>query len=172
MKSPRHYLKRLLARLGLGTIITIAVPLLVAVLWLRFFGLPEVAKVYLLSEIERRHILPFPISVDRLLLDPTGAVLAERVTVYRDTNRQDVWLLVDQVRVSFAWLSWWRGGGLIDSASISNAEVRYPVGKEVTLDFHEVNGEVAFDQHDIKIEDAQARFLDLALSVHGIIHND
>ncbi len=172
MKSPRHYLKRLLARLGLGTLVTIAVPLLVAVLWMRFFGLPEVAKVYLLSEIERRHILPFPISVDRLLLDPTGAVLADRVTVYRDANRQDVMLLVDQVRVSFAWLSWWRGGGLIDSASISNAEVRYPVGPEVTLDFHEVNGEVAFDQHDIKVEDARARFLDLDLSVHGIIHND
>src|SRR6202034_379717 len=110
------------------------------------------------SEIEKRHILPWPISVDRLLLDPTGAVLAERVTVYRDTNRQDVMLLVDQVRVSFAWLSWWRGSGLIDSASISNAEVRYPVGS-LTLDFHEVNGEVAFDQHDIKIEDAHARFL-------------
>jgi hypothetical protein len=172
MNSPRHYLKRLLARLGLGTLVTIAVPLLVTVLWLRFFGLPEVAKDYLLSEMERRHILPFPISVDRLLLDPTGAVLADRVTVYRDANRQSVMLLVDQVRVSFAWLSWWRGSGLIDSASISNAEVSYPVGPTVTLDFHEVNGEVAFDRHDIKIEDAQARFLDLALSVRGIIHND
>ena len=77
MKSYRHYLKRFLARLTLGTIVTIAVPLLVVILWLRFFGLPEVAKVYLLAEIQRRHILPFPISVDRLLLDPTGAVLAD-----------------------------------------------------------------------------------------------
>jgi len=172
MKSPRHYLKRLLKRLGLGTIITIAVPLLVTVLWLRFFGLPAVAKDYLLSEIERRHILPFPISVDRLLLDPTGAVLADRVVVFRDANRQSVMLLVDRVRVSFAWLSWWRGSGLIDSASISNADVRYPVGPNVTLDFHEVNCEVAFDRKDVKIEDAQARFLNLALSIHGIIHND
>jgi hypothetical protein len=171
MKSPRQYLKRLLARLGMGTIVTFAVPLVVTVLWLRFFGLPEVAKNYLLTQIEQRHILP-PIAVDRLLLDPTGAVLADRVTVYRDANRQDVMLLVDQVRVSIAWLSWWRGGGLIDSASISNAEVRYPVGPNVTLDFHEVNAEVAFDHKDIKIEDAQARFLNLALSVRGIVHND
>jgi hypothetical protein len=110
--------------------------------------------------------------VDRLLLDPTGALLADRVTVFRDANRQSVMLQVDQVRISFAWLSWWRGTGLIDSASISNAEVSYPVGPEETADFHEVNADVAFDGKDIKIENAQARFLSLALSVRGTIHND
>ena len=172
MKSYRHYLRRLAARLTLGTMVTIAVPLLVAIVWLRFLGLPDVAKVYLLGEIQKRHIIPFPISVDRLLLDPTGAVLANRVTVFRDANRQSVMLQVDQVRVSFAWLSWWRGRGLIDSASISNAAVSYPVGPQETADFHEVNADVAFDGKNIKIENAQARFLNLALSVRGTIHND
>jgi hypothetical protein len=81
-------------------------------------------------------------------------------------------LQVDQVRISFAWLSWWRGSGLIDGASISNAEVRYPVGPQETADFHEVNADVAFDGKDIKIENAQARFQNLALSVRGTIHND
>jgi uncharacterized protein involved in outer membrane biogenesis len=172
MKSYRHYLKRLVARLTLGTMLTLAVPLLVAILWLRFFGLPDVAKVYLLGEIQKRHIIPFPISVDRLLLDPTGAVLADRVTVFRDADRQSVMLKVDRVRVSFAWLSWWRGSGLIDSASIANADVHYPVGTQETADFHEVNADLAFDGKDIKIENAQARFLNLALSVRGTIHND
>jgi hypothetical protein len=172
MKSYRHYAKRLLARLTLGTIVTIAVPLLVVIVWLRFFGLPDSAKVYLLGEIEKRHIFPFPVAVDRLLLDPTGAVLASRVTVFRDTNRQSVMLQVDRVRISLAWLSWWRGTGLIDSASISNADVSYPVGPQDTADFHEVNADVAFDGKDIKIENAQARFLDLLISVRGTIHND
>jgi len=172
MKSYRHYLKRVLARLTLGTMVTIAVPLLVVVLWLRFFGLPDVAKVYLLAEIQNRHIIPFPIAVDRLLLDPTGAVLAERVTVFRDAKRQSVMLQVDRVRISFAWLNWWRGSGLIDSASISNADVSYPVGPQETADFHEVNADVAFDGKNIKIENAEARFLNLALSVRGTIHND
>ena len=172
MKSYRHYLKRLAARLTLGTMVTLAVPLLVAIVWLRFLGLPDVAKVYLLGEIQKRHIIPFPISVDRLLLDPTGAVLADRVTVFRDANRQSVMLQVDQVRVSFAWLSWWRGSGLIDSASISNADVRYPVGPQETADFHGVNADLAFDGKAIKIENAQGRFLNLALSVRGTIHND
>jgi hypothetical protein len=172
MKSYRLYLRRLLARLTLGTLVTIAVPLLVGIAWLRFFGLPDVAKNYLLTTIQQRHIFPFPVSVDRLLLDPTGAVLANRVTVFRDANRQSIMLQVDRVRVSFAWLSWWRGSGLIDSASISNADVSYPVGPQETADFHEVNADVAFDGKDIKIENAQARFLNLELSVRGTIHND
>jgi hypothetical protein len=160
------------ARLGLGTVVTIAVPLFVVFLWLRIFGLPDVAKNYLLAAIERRHIFPFPVAVDRFYLDPTGAVLADRVTVFRDANRQSVMLQVDEVRISIAWLSWWRGLGLIDSASISNADVRYPIGQEETADFHEVNADVAFNGHDIKIENAQARFLNLALYLRGTIHND
>ena len=172
MKSYRHYMKRLLARLTLGTMVTIAVPLLVVIGWLRFFGLPEVAKTYLLTEIQHRHIFPFPVAVDRLLLDPTGAVLANRVTVFRDADRQNIMLQVDRVRVSFAWLSWWRGTGLIDSASISNADVSYPVGPQETADFHEVNADVSFAGKDIKIENAQARFGDLAISIRGTIHND
>jgi hypothetical protein len=179
LKSYRHYLKRVATRLTMGTLVTLAVPLLVVILWLRFLGLPHVAKDYLMGEIQKRHIFPFPVSVDRFLLDPTGAVLAERVTVFRDANRQSVMLQVDRVRVSFAWLSWWRGTGLIDSASISNADVKYPVGRQdvannppLTADFHEVNADVAFEGKDIKIENAQARFLNLALSIRGTIHND
>src|SRR3984885_7026604 len=154
MKSYRHYVKRLLARLTMGTLVTLVVPLLVLLLVLRFYGLPRVAKDYLLNEIERRHILPFPVAVDSLQLDPTGAILANRVTVFRDADRQSVMLQVDRVRVSVAWLSWWRGSGLIDSASISNADVSYPVGPQDTVDFHEVNSDVAFDGKDIKIENA------------------
>ncbi len=172
MKSYRHYVKRLVARLTLGSLVTLAVPLVVVIVVLRFVGLPEVAKSYLLTEIQKRHIFPFPVSVGNLLLDPTGAVLAERVTVFRDANRQNVMLQVDRVRISFAWLSWWRGSGLIDSASISNADVSYPVGPDETADFHEVNANVAFAGKDIKIENAEARFLNLALSVRGTIHND
>jgi uncharacterized protein involved in outer membrane biogenesis len=172
MKSYRHYLKRLAARLTLGVMLTLGVPIFVAIVWLRFFGLPDAAKVYLLGEIERRHIVPFPISVDRLLLDPTGAVLADRVTVFRDAKRVSVMLQVDQVRISFAWLNWWRGTGLIDSASISKATVSYPVGPQETADFQDVNADLAFEGKDIKIENAQARFLNLALSLRGTIHND
>jgi hypothetical protein len=172
MKSYRHYVKRLLARLTLGTLVTVAVPLIVLLLVLRFYGLPDVAKVYLLSEIQRRHIVPFPIAVDRLLLDPTGAVLADRVTVFSDADRQTVLLQIDKVRVSIAYMSWWRGTGLIDSASISNAEVSYPIGPDETADLHEVNADVAFEGKDIRIENAQARFLDMALSIRGIVHND
>ena len=170
--SFRRFFRRLAARVGLSALLVIPIPLIAVLLWLRIFGLPAPAKNYLLSAIERRHIIPFPVAVDRFLLDATGAVLADGVVVYRDANRQSIMLKVDQVRISIAWLSWWRGRGLIDSASISNAEVQYPIGPTATADFREVNADLAINGHDIKIENAQARFLNLALYVRGTIHND
>ncbi len=172
MISYRHYMRRVLARLTLGTVVTIAVPLLVVLAVLRFYGLPDVAKNYLLDEIEKRHVIPFPVAVGNLQLDPTGAILANRVTVFRDAARQTVLLQVDRVRVSVAWLSWWRGRGFIDSASIANAEVRYPIGPTETADFHEVNADLAFDAKTVKIENAEARFLAFAIHVRGTVHDD
>ncbi len=170
--SYRQRLRRILAHVGMGTLLAIAAPLLLAVLWLRFFGLPDSAKAYLLKEIQRRHVLPYPVSIDRLLLDPTGAFLADHVTVYHDATHRETMLQVDQVRIGIAWLSWWRGRGIIDSAEISHAEVRLPIGAEETADFHDVDAEVSFDGRDIKIENAQARFLNMQLLIRGTIHNE
>jgi hypothetical protein len=172
LKASRSLARRIWARVGLGTLVMLAVPLLALFLWLRLFGLPGPAKTYLMAAIERRHIFPFPVTVDRFLLDATGAILADHVTVFRDANRQSVMLQVDEVRISIAWLSWWRGRGLIDSASISNADVRYPIGPNETANFTEVNADVDFNEHDIRIENAQARFLNLALYIRGTIHNN
>jgi hypothetical protein len=169
--ATRQRLRRIVRRVGLGTIFVLGTPLLIAILWLRFFGLPDSAKVYLLSEIEKRHILPYPVAMDRLLLSPTGALLARHVTVYHDASRQDTMLQVDQVRIGVAWLSWWRGHGIINSAGISNAEVRLPIGPTETVEFHHVDADVAFDGHDIHIENAQARVLNLDFLIRGVIHN-
>ena len=168
----RRILGRLLTRLSLPTLVLMGVPLLVLFLWLRFFGLPPSVKDYLMAEIERRHVFPFPVTVDRFLLGATGSIIADNVTVFRDADRQSVLLKVDRVKVRVAWLSWWRGGGLIEGASISNADVRYPVGPKETADFQQVEGDVAFNGRDIKIENARAHFLNLALSIRGTIHND
>jgi hypothetical protein len=167
----RSFLRGVLARLSLHTIVMSVVPLLSLFLWLRFFGLPESVKNYMMAEIERRHVFPYPVAVDRFLLGATGAIIAEHVTVYRDANRQSVLLQVDRVKVRVAWLSWWRGGGLIEGASISSADIRYPIGEE-TADFRQVDGDIAFNGRDIKIENARAQFLDLSLSIRGTIHND
>ena len=104
---------------------------------------------------------------------PTGAVLADRVTVFRDADRQSVLLQVDQVRISFAWLSWWRGTRLDRQrqhlqrrrAATRSARTRRPTSTRSTPTSPSTG-------KDIKIENAQARFLNLALSVRGTIHND
>jgi uncharacterized protein involved in outer membrane biogenesis len=170
--GPRQRLRRIVRHVSVGTLFLIAAPIVVAILWLRFFGLPNSTKTYLLGEIQRRHVLPYPLAIDRLLLSPTGALLADHVTVYRDATRQTTLLYVDQVRVGVAWLSWWRGRGIVNSASIANAEVRLPIGPRETAEFQNVNARFAFDGHDIRIENAEARFLNLQLTVSGIIHND
>jgi hypothetical protein len=168
----RQRLGRIVRRVGWGTLIVVATPFLVAIVWLRFFGLPDSAKTYLLDQVRERHILPYPVAIDRLLLSPTGALLADHVTVYHDAARRDTMLQVDQVRVGIAWLSWWRGRGIVNSASISNAEVRLPIGPNEIVAFHHVDASVAFDGHDIRIENAQANVLNLDLVVRGVIHNE
>jgi hypothetical protein len=170
--GPRQQLRRIVRRVGVGTILLLAAPLILAILWLRFFGLPDSAKTYLLSEIERRHVMPYPLAINRLLLDPTGALLADQVTVFRDKTRTGTLLSVDQVRIGIAWLSWWRGRGIVNSASIANAEVRLPIGLHETAVFTNVNADFAFDGHDIRVDNAQAHLLNLALAVRGIIHNE
>jgi hypothetical protein len=168
-RRPRS--RRILRRASWCLLVTLGAPLLAAILWLRFFGLPDSAKTYLLDEIQRRHILPYPVAINRLLLSPTGALLADHVTVYHDAARRDTMLQVDQVRIGIAWLSWWRGTGIVKSAGISNAEVRLPIGPDETIEFHHVGASVTFDGHDIRIENAQARVLNLDLLVRGVIHN-
>jgi hypothetical protein len=169
---PRTFLRRFFARVCTSFLIALLAPLVLAFLWLRIFGLPNSVKDSLLHEIERRHVFPFPVAVDRFRLSASGAILADGLVVYRDAARQSVMLRVDKARVSVAWFSWWRGTGLVDGASISNADVQYPIGPETTADFQDVNADVAISGHDIKIENAQARLLNLSLSVRGTIHND
>ena len=168
----RTWVRKLFARLSFGTLAAIFIPVLMAFLYLRFFGLPAAAQERLLQAIERRHIIPYPISVHRFLLGPTGAIIADQVTVYRDANRQSILLQVDQIRIDIAWFSWWRGRGLVNGASISEAEVRYPIGPDETADLHSVSADLAIDGRAIKIQNAQARFLDLNLSLRGIVHNE
>ncbi len=160
-------------RLGVGTLLLVLIsPLVLVVIWLRFFGLPDSAKNYLLTQVQQRHVLPYPVTIDRLLLSPTGALLANGVTVYHDASRRDTMLQVDQVRIGIAWLSWWRGRGIVNSASIANADVRLPIGRQETAEFTEVNADFAFDGRDIHIDNAQAHILNLALAVRGVIHNE
>ena len=171
-KSQRKgLLRRIFTRIGVGTLMLLALPLMAAFIYLRFYGLPGPAQDYLMRAIETRHVFPYPFTVRRFLFDPTGAILADQVTVYRDANRQSVLLQVNQIRIGIAWFSWWRGRGIINGASISDAEVRYPIGKE-TADFHEVNADIAVDGRAIKIENAQARFFNFFLSLRGTVHNE
>ncbi|SDU09853.1 AsmA-like C-terminal region [Verrucomicrobium sp. GAS474] len=161
-------LQKFLAGLGLSTLGVIVTAILVVVLILRFYGLPPQVKAYVLKELEERGIA---VSFDKLLLDPTGAILAERLSVFRTTERQDLILQVDQVRLGIAWFSWWRGQPLLQSATVRNAAVHLPLTPDSTVNLTQVNARVDWTQggKGIVIRQAQARLLNLEFDVRGSI---
>jgi hypothetical protein len=157
-------LRRALTHLGYSTIAMTLIGVMTLLMGLRFYGLPAVARDYLLQELEHRGIT---VSVDRLLLDPTGAIVAERVSVYRDESRKDLWLEVDRVRIGIAWLSWWRGKPFIQSASVANASVNLPLTANSIASLKQVNALVELEPGGIQVRGAEGRILNLEVSLRG-----
>ncbi len=159
----RRWLKRLLIFLS----ITIFIPLFTAFLYLHYFGLPEQFKQKLLVEMRRRGLI---VNVDRLFLDYTGGVLAKHLTVYPNVNQQRNWFQVDEVHISFGWLSWWRGKPLLENAVVRNAQMLLPIGTTEMVELHDVNVEVNFTEKGLEIVNADLRIFNLQFFIQGNIH--
>lgn len=142
----------------------ILVPLIVGIMWLRYYGLPDQAKNRLLVELAKHNI---HVSVDRLLLDPTGGLLADRLTLYRKPDRQQVLLQIDRARIDFAWLSWWQGKPFLRSASVSNADISLPFGDKETIDLRQVNARFELTSTGIDVISAEARLLNIQVLLQG-----
>ncbi|PAW79397.1 MAG: hypothetical protein B9S32_02320 [Verrucomicrobia bacterium Tous-C9LFEB] len=160
------WLRRFLARLGITGLMLVLVPLIISIMWLRYYGMPQQVKDLLLTELARHNI---HVSVDRLLLDPTGGLLADRLTLYRKPDRQQILLQIDRARIDFAWLSWWQGKPFLQSASVSNADVSLPFGDKETIDFRQVNAKFNLTSTGLDVVSAEARLLNIQLLLQGRI---
>jgi hypothetical protein len=158
------WLKRFLARLGLTTVGLLILALVAVLMYLRFFGLPGEARHYILAELAKRGIVA---SVGKLYLDPRGGVFAERLTVFKGPDRQEVWLQVDEARIGIAWLSWWQGQPLLKSATIANAKIRLPLTPNTSIDLSQVNADIRLGAQRVDIRRAEARLLNLQLFIAG-----
>lgn len=147
----------------------ILVPLLAVYLWLQWYGLPEQAKTMLLEEMERRGV---SLTLGNLYLDATGGVLADRVTVFRDAERQDVWVQVDRVRLGIAWVSWWKGQPLLESARVSNAQLSLPLSPETNIELRQVNADVEVGPEGLDVRSVTARLLNFDIRMRGKVHLD
>ncbi|QSR85219.1 AsmA-like C-terminal region-containing protein [Methylacidimicrobium sp. B4] len=157
---------RIASHFVLATVGLLAALLVAAFLLLRFSGVPTQIKNVLLAELEAREIT---ISVGRLSLDPLGHLIASRVAVFRNRDRQEVWLEVDRVRLSVAWLAWWRGKPWIKNASVHNATIRLPITPQSEVELSRVSARVNFVPGALEILSANARVLNLELRLKGRI---
>jgi hypothetical protein len=167
MWNVRRRVPGFLRRLGAVGISLVVAPILVAVLWLRFFGLPDGAKQVLLRELQTRGL---KVNFDRLLLDPTGGLLADNLTVYDSSEGKNALVQVNRARLGFAWFSWWTGRPFLESASVRQAEIRLPVGPQETIDLRDVNAAVDWDPDGLRVLSAEARLFDFRFLLSGRIH--
>lgn len=156
-------------RLGVVLAALIIVPLLAVYLWLQWYGLPAQAKTMLLEEIERRGV---SVTLGNLYLDATGGVLADRVTVFRDAERQDVWVQVDRARLGIAWVSWWKGQPLLESARVSNAQLSLPLSPDTNIELRQVNADVEVGPAGLDVRSVSARLLNFDIRMQGKVHLD
>ena len=159
-------IRRFLAGLGISTLGAVLLCVLAIVLVLRFYGLPPQAKRYLLRELEARGVTA---SVDRLLLSPSGDVIAERVSVFRTPERQALLLQVDHVRLGIGWFSWWRGQPFLRDAEVRNAAINLPLTDKSTVALRQVNAQVEFTGGGLTVRSASARVLNLLLELRGAV---
>jgi hypothetical protein len=162
----RRRIRRFLAGLGISTLGAALLAVLAVVLVLRFYGLPPQAKHYLLRELEARGVTA---SVGRLLLSPSGDVIAERVSVYRSPARDALLLQVDHVRLGIGWFSWWRGQPFLRDAEVSNASINLPLTDKTTVSLNQVNAQVEFNSGGLAIRSASARVLNALLELRGSV---
>lgn len=159
-------IQRFLTRLGITSSVVFLVPLVVAILWMRYWGLPDRVKGYVQKELEQQGL---QVDFQKLLLDPSGGLLADRLTVYRGGEREQVWVQVDRVRIGIGWLSWWRGQPFIQSASIRNASLQIPLGPTESIRLEEMSADVIFKIKKIEVVDARARVLNFMLQLKGSV---
>ncbi len=157
---------RIASHFVLATVGLLAALLVAAFLLLRFSGVPTQFKNVLLAELEARDLT---ISVGRLSLDPLGHLIASRVAVFRNRDRQEIWLQVDRVRLSVAWLAWWKGKPWIRNASVHNATIHLPITPQSEVELSQVSARVNFVPGALEILQAKARVLNLELRLKGRI---
>lgn len=166
LRNPISWVRRILAGLGITTTVLIFVPIFIAILWLRYLGLPSQVKYYVQKELEKQGL---QVEFERLLLDPSGGLIADRLTVYRGGEKEQVWVQVDRVRIGIAWLSWWRGEPFIQSASIRNATIQLPVSPRESMGLDETYADIVFKKGLIEVLDGRSRILNFQLQVKGVI---
>jgi len=146
----------------LGLVFAVLVTLLV----IRYFGLPDQMNRALAEELERRGLT---VQFERLYLDPLGRVVARNLKVLQESPATPNTLLVDEVRFNFNWVSWWRGDPFLEAVHVTGADLRFPLSEDEVIHLRDVELVVEMTPDGYEIENGEARILNLKLEVEGRI---
>ncbi|MDX6765668.1 MAG: AsmA-like C-terminal region-containing protein [Candidatus Methylacidiphilales bacterium] len=139
---------------------------LVVLMGFRYYGLPEAIGVRLRDELAKKGLA---VDFRRLYLDPFGRVVAEDLQVRRQERDMSQNLLVEKLRFSFNWISWWRGEPFLEAASMSGADLEVPLDGETSVRLEAVNADVRFKPGQLVVRDFRARLLNLNLHASGTL---
>jgi hypothetical protein len=146
---------------GMGVLI--ATIFLALYVYLLVWGLPEGVQKLVLKELEDRGLV---VGVDGLKLDLSGGIDARGLRLYKHRMSEDRWLEIDRAYIDVGWLAWLRGRSLLKKASVINAKIFVPVGRQI-LRLSEVNASVEFWEDRMEVQYASAQFLNVMLQFQG-----
>jgi hypothetical protein len=140
--------------------------LLGVLLGFRYYGLPELIGERLRAELAGKGLA---VDFEHLYLDPLGRVVAGKLEIRRMDREMAQTLVVDKLRFSFNWLSWWRGESFLEAASISGADLVFPLDESTSVKFQSVEADVEFRPEALVVRDLRATVLNLKIHVSGTV---
>ncbi|MEO0453810.1 MAG: hypothetical protein AAFY98_06690, partial [Verrucomicrobiota bacterium] len=158
--------RSLLSKIGYF-IVSVGLVLIVVLLAFRYFGLPSQIGDQLVEELDSRGL---GIGFERLYLDPLARVVARGVVLRQASPAAPNSLTVDEVRLRFNWISWWRGEPFLEKVMVRGGELKFPFSEEQVVHFEDVELDSRLTSEGIVVDRARAKILNCELTVKGALN--
>ncbi len=132
----------------------------------RYYGLPEQIGQRIALELKTRGIT---IHSGRLYLDPFGGVVAQNLVISETKDEITRSLMIEKIRFRFNWISWWRKEPFLEGATLSKADLTFPLDKETAVQLSNVNAEILFAPNLLQVRSLEGDWLNLHLQFHGVV---
>lgn len=146
--------------------LAVLLALLAVLLGFRYYGLPGQIGDRLRSEMARKGLA---VDFRHLYLDPLGRVVASDLQIRRMDREMAQTLMVEKLRFSFNWISWWRGESFLEAASVSGADLVFPLDETTSVNLNAVSADVEFRPNQLVVRDLRTTVLNTRIHLAGIL---
>ena len=155
-----------LTRIIAYPLILLGVILAGMLLLFRYYGLPEQIGQRISAELRASG---FAVKSGDLHLDPFGGVVARDLVVSESHEGITRSLELEKIRFRFNWVSWWRKEPFLEGASLSRANLKFPLDEETAVELKNVNAEIVFTPNHVEIRSLTGDLINLHLQLHGMV---